>query len=101
MIKVYVHKDGVTVPADRVDPAWFAADSKAVFWVDLANPTPEEGRILSDVFHFHDLAVEDALAATHHPKVESYGDYLYLIVHRIDFEAQASTASSPTTSTSS
>ena len=32
--------------------------------------------------------MEDALAATHHPKVESYGDYLYLILHRIDFEAQ-------------
>ncbi len=88
MIKVYVHKDGVTSSADQVDPAWLAADSKLTFWVDLANPTPEEARILSGVFHFHDLAVEDALAATHHPKVESYGDYLYLIVHRIDFEAK-------------
>ena len=72
----------------EVDPSWFAPDSKAVFWVDLVNPTPEEGRILIDVFHFHDLAVEDALSATHHPKVESYGDYLYLILHRIDFEAR-------------
>ena len=88
MIKVYVNQDGKTVPADAVDPSWFAPDSKAVFWVDLVNPTPEEGRILTDVFHFHPLAVEDALSATHHPKVESYGDYLYLIVHRIDFEAR-------------
>jgi magnesium transporter len=88
LIKVYVNQDGKTVPADGVDPSWFAPDSKAVFWVDLVNPTPEEGRILTDVFHFHPLAVEDALSATHHPKVESYGDYLYLIVHRIDFEAR-------------
>jgi magnesium transporter len=88
LIKVYVHKDGATTAADRIDPAWFAADSKVMFWVDLTDPTPDESRILSNVFHFHDLAVEDALAATHHPKVESYGDYLYLIVHRIDFEAK-------------
>jgi magnesium transporter len=87
LIRIYVHKDGVTKLADRVEPAWLAAGSHVAFWTDLTDPTPEDGRILSDVFHFHDLAVEDALAATHHPKVESYGDYLYLILHRIDFEA--------------
>ena len=32
-------------------------------WVDLSDPTPEEGKILSDVFKFHELAVEDALSA--------------------------------------
>jgi magnesium transporter len=72
---------------DRVDPGWLAPGSGVTVWVDLTSPTPEEGRILSDVFHFHPLAVEDALSATHHPKIESYGDYLYLILHRIDFEA--------------
>ena len=57
-------------------------------WVDLTNPTPEEGRqALQDVFHFHELAVEDALSDLQFPKVESYGAYLYLILHRIDFEA--------------
>ena len=44
--------------------------------------------MLTDVFHFHELAVEDALAEIHHPKVESYGDYLYLILHGIDFKAR-------------
>jgi magnesium transporter len=56
-------------------------------WVDMQNPSEEEGRILKDVFHFHDLAVEDALSALQFPKVESYGDYLYLVLHRIDFAA--------------
>ena len=56
-------------------------------WVDLDQPTPEEARILTDVFHFHELAMEDALSELHHPKIESYGDYLYLILHGIDFRA--------------
>ena len=57
-------------------------------WVDLTNPTQDEGRqVLSDVFHFHELAVEDALSDLQYPKVESYGAYLYLILHRIDFQA--------------
>jgi magnesium transporter len=56
--------------------------------VDLVEPTPDEGRVLSEVFHFHELAVEDALNSIHHPKIESYGDYLYLILHGIDFQAR-------------
>jgi magnesium transporter len=87
VLRVYVHADGETRLADRVDPAWLAPSSGTTFWVDLVNPSPEESRILSDVFHFHELAIEDALAATHLPKVESYGAYLYLILHRIDFSA--------------
>jgi magnesium transporter len=39
------------------------------------------------VFHFHELAIEDALTAVHQPKIESYGEYLYLILHGIDFSA--------------
>jgi magnesium transporter len=31
--------------------------------------------------------VEDALSKVHHPKIESYGEYLYLILHGIDFRA--------------
>lgn len=54
--------------------------------MDLSGPTPEEARVLSDVFHFHELAIEDALMEIHHPKVESYGDYLYLILHGINFQ---------------
>jgi magnesium transporter len=72
---------------DRVDPAWIKPGSGIQVWVDLDRPTPDEARILSDVFHFHELAIEDALSELHHPKVESYGDYLYLILHGIDFKA--------------
>ena len=87
MTKIFVHRNGATQVVDRLDPAWIAPTSGVTVWVDLMNPSDQEARILSDVFHFHELAVEDALDTTHHPKVESYGDYLYLILHRIDFKA--------------
>jgi len=70
---------------DRVDPAWLHPGSGVWLWVDLSAPTPDEVRVLSNVFHFHELSVEDALSEIHHPKVEWYGDYLYLILHGIDF----------------
>jgi magnesium transporter len=74
--------------ADAVDPGWLKPDSGVSVWVDMDAPTPDDTRILTDIFHFHELAVEDAVAEIHHPKVESYGTYLYLILHGIDFRAR-------------
>ena len=85
LLTIYRSQAGATQCVDRVDPAWLKPGSGVWVWVDLSSPTPEESRILSDVFHFHELAVEDAISEIHHPKVESYGDYLYLILHGIDF----------------
>ena len=73
---------------DRVDPAWLRPESDAQFWVDLVQPTPEEARVLTEIFKFHELSVEDALARTHHPKVEPYEGYLYVILHGIDVTAR-------------
>jgi magnesium transporter len=87
LTRIFAQLDGDTRQVDRIDPAWLAPGSKAKIWVDMQNPSEEEGRILRDVFHFHDLAVEDALSALEFPKVESYGQYLYVILHRIDFAA--------------
>ena len=87
MIAIYKHEGGSTQRVERVDPAWLQPGSGVAVWVDLSQPTPDESRILTDVFHFHQLAVEDALSELHHPKVESYNNYLYLILHGIDFSA--------------
>ena len=85
MITIYRSEGGATQRVDRLDPKWLKPGSGVWVWVDLSEPRPGETRILSDVFQFHELAVEDALTETHHPKVESYGEYLYLILHGIDF----------------
>src|SRR5262245_11287743 len=86
MITIYVNRNGRTETVDHVDPAWLDPSSDAMVWVDLAGPTPEESSILGDVFHFHPLAIEDAVASVHHPKIESYDGYLYLILHGIDYQ---------------
>lgn len=86
MIRIFVHDQSGCREAPEIDPAWLQPGSNAVLWVDLAAPSPAEQRILSDVFHFHELAVEDAVSAIHHPKIEWYDGYLYLILHGIDFQ---------------
>ncbi|MBI2834949.1 MAG: magnesium/cobalt transporter CorA [Acidobacteria bacterium] len=89
MITIFVHANGQTRRVDTLDPALLQGHSRTTIWVDLAGATGEESRILSDLFHFHELAVEDALSAIHHPKVETYDGYLYVILHGIDLEESA------------
>lgn len=85
MISVFVNRNGETRGVDHVDPQWLAPSSGATVWVDFAAITPDEGRLLTDVFHFHPLAVEDALSALQYPKIETYDNYLYIVLHGIDF----------------
>jgi magnesium transporter len=85
LISIYVHQNGDTRREERIDPRWVDPASGVTLWVDLVAPTADEGRLLSDVFRFHPLSVEDALSEIHHPKIEPYAGYLYLILHGIDF----------------
>jgi magnesium transporter len=86
LITVFVHANGKTQVADALDPAWLRPGSGVAVWVDMVAPTPDEARLLAQDFKFHELAVEDALSEVHHPKIEHYDEYLYLILHGIDFQ---------------
>ena len=59
------------------------AQPNRLVWVDLFNPTPEEAAVLLREFRFHPVSVEDALEDVTHPKVDDYGDYLYIVLHGI------------------
>jgi magnesium transporter len=87
VISFLIHRNNVTEPVPALEPQWLGPGSRVLLWVDLAAPTPDEFRILSDTFHFHPLAVEDAIADVPHPKIEPYDGYVYLILHGIDFRA--------------
>ena len=87
MVTIYVSNGRETRVADEIEPLWLEPKSGYFVWVDLECPTEEEARILSAPFRFHELAIEDALKEIQTPKIESYGDYLYLILHGIDFSA--------------
>lgn len=83
MITTLVHSDGQTRQVDVVNPAWLAPGASELVWVDIELPDPAARPLLEDVFHIHELALEDALSDIHHPKIELYDRYLYLILHGI------------------
>lgn len=54
----------------------------ALLWVDFDNePDASAESILTGIFRFHPLAVDDALEETHTPKIDDWGDYLYIVLN--------------------
>ena len=49
-------------------------------WVGLHEPESDELAAVADLYDLHELAVEDALAAHQRPKVERYGDSLFIVL---------------------
>lgn len=54
-------------------------------WVDIDYNDESQQALLSDVFHFHPLAIEDALNPQSRVKIEEYAGFLILIVRTIAF----------------
>jgi magnesium transporter len=65
-----------------------AADDGSFVWVGLVEPGEALLDKMQEEFGLHDLAVEDAQHAHQRPKIEPYGDSLFVVAHT----AQASSA---------
>lgn len=65
------------------------AGKTGLLWFDFEDtPAEEDQPILSNVFHFHPLAVDDALQESHVPKLDDWGEYLYVVLHAADFKPE-------------
>lgn len=53
-------------------------------WVALLDPTAADLEAMQEEFDLHPLAVEDARHGHQRPKLEEYGDSLFVVLHLID-----------------
>lgn len=62
------------------------AEPNVILWVDLSDPTAAETKsVLDELFAFHPLVIEDCVSDSPFPKLESYDDYLYFVMHAVDY----------------
>ncbi|HEX7980613.1 MAG TPA: magnesium transporter CorA family protein, partial [Gemmatimonadaceae bacterium] len=65
--------------------AAFEHPDGATLWVDLDVSDPAQAALLTDVFHFHPLAVEDARNPQSRVKAEEYPDFLVVVARVVSF----------------
>ncbi|MGH8700522.1 MAG: magnesium/cobalt transporter CorA [Burkholderiales bacterium] len=57
-------------------------------WVALYEPEPGELEAMQEEFGLHELAVEDAQHGHQRPKIDEYGDSLFVVLHTVELEAK-------------
>jgi magnesium transporter len=87
VLNYFRYVDGRIEHSHELDPALYHERADAIHWVDLEDPSEAEAALLTEVFHFHPLAIEDTLKDVNHPKVDDYDDYIFMTVHGIRFDA--------------
>src|SRR4051812_4236361 len=77
-----VYRSGVRVPGEATLEQLFAAchAGDAMAWHGLYEPTREELDAVARGFGLHELAVEDAVNAHQRPKLERYGETLFIVL---------------------
>ena len=65
--------------------AAFEHPEGATLWVDVDVSDPAQAALLTDVFHFHPLAVEDARNPKSRVKAEEYPDFLLVVARVVSF----------------
>lgn len=68
------------------DPAGLTPRDGEFVWIGLVEPDEADLRVLQAAFDLHPLAVEDALNARQRPKVDVYGEQLFVVAKTAHLE---------------
>ncbi|GIU81947.1 MAG: magnesium and cobalt transport protein CorA [Acidobacteria bacterium] len=92
MLEIFVYKKKekeLKKGFSKEDLPHLLRDENNLVWIDMENPSKEEEKILSEVFCFHPLTIEDAVEMRNHPKIEVFQDYLFFIFHGVKNETNS------------
>jgi len=73
---------------DRIDRAEIAGllERDEYFWLDLTKPSHDEIAALAEIFSFHPLALEDLAKQGQRPKLDDFGEYMFLVYYGVGAE---------------
>jgi magnesium transporter len=89
VVAAYLYREGKRVREVSIDEKMECPRDKSEFvWIGIANPTAAELHTLQAHYDLHPLAVEDALKADQLPKVDVYGDQLFVVARTAHLEGE-------------
>ncbi|WP_309066091.1 magnesium/cobalt transporter CorA [Microbacterium sp.] len=77
-----IYVDGVRTanPANLDETFELMRERGGMGWIGLYRPSPDEIHSVAAEFGLHELAVEDALSGHQRPKIERYGEHLFVVL---------------------
>ena len=89
IVNCVAYQEGKRIADIRTDEigAWVGRPECFV-WVALKDPEPAELDAMQAQFGLHELAVEDARHGHQRPKIEEYGDSLFVVLHTLEADGE-------------
>jgi magnesium transporter len=85
LINCVAYREGKKLSDIRVeDISEYLKKPGCFVWVALRDALPAELATMQDEFGLHELAVEDALRGHQRPKIEEYGDSLFVVLQTVE-----------------
>jgi magnesium transporter len=88
MIRSLYYSPGQPIQKDLLPEKFpeLIRNPQSVLWVDFSSEPAEICQPILEGFRFHPLAIDDALQETHVPRLDDWGEYLYLVFNYINLE---------------
>jgi len=64
--------------------------AKSLTWIDIKNPKDEDIQWLQDHFDLHPLVLKELLPPLDYPKIENFGEYLFIVLFYPFFDRKTS-----------
>src|SRR5215213_1261338 len=88
VVAAYLYKDGQRVREVALDEKIPVAKKSEFVWIGISDPTQAEMDSLCSCYSLHPLAVEDAISGDQLPKIDVYGDQLFVVARTARVEGE-------------
>lgn len=92
VVAAYLYRHGKRVREVSITEKIDCPSDKSEFvWIGICDPTEEEMQTLKEQYDLHPLAIEDAVKADQLPKVDIYGEQLFVVARTAHLEGDTIT----------
>lgn len=85
-ITAAIFRDGELIDRPALDASMPLHDESAFVWIEALDPVDSEFAVLQERFGLHSLAVKDSMSPVQVPKVDVYGDQIFVVLRMARLE---------------
>lgn len=89
IVSFVVYENGIRVPDVSFENLYESTiQPNRMVWIGLCDPEEAELQQIAKRFKLHELAVQDAMHGGQRPKVEEYGDMIFVVMDLLEMDEQ-------------
>jgi magnesium transporter len=81
-----IFRDGEVIDRPALDASLPLHDESAFVWIEALDPVDSDFAVLQERFGLHSLAVKDSMSPVQVPKVDVYGDQIFVVLRMARLE---------------